>query len=820
MDRNALLAATRAEFMHAFIDPLDALLQQCSDHLFNKADIHPSPVERRKLMDARDILIRQSKSLKQSLKSSMEQLINRSFQTAYSTFRPSFSNVGTLSLSLVDTSTVDDELRIDTITKLLRNEAEEQLRDLNIRIALLFEQDNIKERENPFRPYLFSRCIASATEQLDIPQDISAVLTVQMAEALAGRIADIYGALNALLAGHGIAAELQLKIRRSPANLGNGGASGVDNGNGHAATTDYAASPSQVYQPAIGTTGNPYAPPQSQSHMEPTGYLTSNEDLLMQWVQQQSATWGLPQREPTSAATTSANKGSGWLRAPQQVGQVLRKLFIGQEAASPTQHAPITQSLALSIEQMTQTALSAFADFAQDDGSVRNLMMEQRQALKNSTSDLNQQMIIDVVAMLFEFILRDNQVPAEVRAQLGRLQILVLKHALQDPALFNQKNHPARLLVNRIGSISLGLKHMDPSGERVTKEIVRIVESLLSGDHEGLALFEHMLDELDAFIARELRSSNVKVERAVKVMEHAVNRTLRFARISAAMADSLSTITIDGDLQDFLVNHWPRVIERAEREDPGKAERYRLVVPDLIWSIAPKTNDQERKQLVLLLQPLLHTLREGLNLLDWSPGQQQNFLNWLAEFHTRALRAGSVQAVVPSLSQIHEQFTPLTQQPAEADMANANGKPVEIDQHVLSDALSEMESQLTIIDQRYEQLLQDPDHPSSEGQSAEAQDEQPLETDWNTHLQNGVMIEINLDGHPALARLNWFSEHARSLVLSIDDQSEPAMISLRLFKRLLQNGRAKFLETEPLFERAIQSLLQTADQMGQQPAKT
>ncbi|WP_171013997.1 DUF1631 family protein [Chitinivorax sp. B] len=795
MDRNDLLAATRAEFMHAFVDPLEALLQRCSEHLFQKADAHPSPVERRKLMDARDILSRQTSLLKQNLKSSMEHLINRSFQTAYSTFRPSFSSMQINSLSLVETSTVDDEIRIETITKLLRNEAEEQLRDLNIRIALLFEQDNIKERENPFRPYLFSRCIATATEQLALPPEIAAVLIVQLAEEFGSRIADIYGALNSLLARHGIAAELQLKIRRPVSSGSSSSTAATPAAHETQATTDYAPLPA-------GGPANTGAT-----------HLPSNEDLLMQWVQQQSAQWGTSGRNtehPAPPATTSpATTRGSWLQTTQQVGHVLRKLFVSSDNVSGLRASPISQPLEQSLQQLTSEALSEHDSWQQEDGSIRNVMMEQRPALRDATSDINQQMIIDVVAMLFEFILRDSQVPAEVRAQLGRLQILVLKHALQDPALFNQKNHPARMLVNRIGSISLGLKHMDPSGERVTTEIVRIVESLLADDHEGLALFERMLDELDAFIARELRSGDAKVERAVQVMENAASRTLRYARISASMADALSNLTIDNDLKDFLINHWPRVIEKAERETPTKADRFRLMVPDLIWSIAPKTTEQDRRQLVVLLQPMLATLREGLKWLDWPPDRQQSLLGWLVDSHTHALRAGQVQAQVPSLSHIHDQFMPLIN-PLPVDIPE--DIPVEINRHVLDDTLTELESELTVIDHQYQQLMHEVTAVDAAltSSSITKQNDTPDE-ELHQLLQSGVMIEINLDGHPSRARLNWISQHATNLVLSMDGRSEPAIISLRLFKRLLQNGRAKFLEAAPLFERAVQSLLQTAD---------
>jgi hypothetical protein len=45
------------------------------------------------------------------------------------------------SLSLVDSHALENELLLNEITARFRAEAEEQIRDLNIRIALLFSQE-------------------------------------------------------------------------------------------------------------------------------------------------------------------------------------------------------------------------------------------------------------------------------------------------------------------------------------------------------------------------------------------------------------------------------------------------------------------------------------------------------------------------------------------------------------------------------------------------------------------------------------------------------------------------------------------------------
>ena len=81
-------------------------------------------------------------------------------------------------------------------------------------------------------------------------------------------------------------------------------------------------------------------------------------------------------------------------------------------------------------------------------------------------------------------------------------------------------------------------------------------------------------------------------------------------------------------------------------------------------------------------------------------------------------------------------------------------------------------------------------------------------------LKIGVAVEINLGGEPSQGKLNWIDPALTNLILTMEGQEQPSMLSVRMFRRMIAHGRVKFLETEPLFERAVQSLLKSADIVG------
>ncbi|HAB85132.1 MAG TPA: DUF1631 domain-containing protein, partial [Pseudomonas sp.] len=69
--------------------------------------------------------------------------------------------------------------------------------------------------------------------------------------------------------------------------------------------------------------------------------------------------------------------------------------------------------------------------------------------------------VINLVSMLFEFILDDRTLPDSLKALIGRLQIPLLKVAVIDKTFFSRGSHPARRLLNEIASAAMGWGDQD-----------------------------------------------------------------------------------------------------------------------------------------------------------------------------------------------------------------------------------------------------------------------------------------------------------------------------------------------------------------------
>jgi hypothetical protein len=990
IDHNELLVSTRAIFVRTFIDGLEPVFKQSAERLFAKAEQSHSSQAQRHLIDAAGMLKKKAWDIKAQIKKAIEKLLHRSFQTTYSNYRPSFANsVLDGPITLIETSVIEDDMRFNSITERFRNEAGEQLRDLNIRIALIFDQENISERENPFRPYLLARAITMAIEAVGTPQELRVPMVDQLAEDFTSQVSAIYAAVNAHLAENGIAAQLMLKPKLSPEQRRNrdddfgdsdfgpvggaipaggsgrggsagspsrGGASGSasatqgggDAGSeagsdarqggtinrlfgsmrafasrqgrqgGQASSTDMQGegfgseggfplgdgdsdSPGYTqdgqqggaggaqggYGPAggggfashggHGAAASPGGAVGGDANPGVAGYdgasggagqaggVAGNAANQRQGAEAShgggvggmpgsSANDGGPSFVPSRGkasntanatnTTTDASEAAAdvnapssrwrpsWLSGKKTVGDVLRRVFAGNsqpddfadnvggtaeakadgkaagEAVSSREAAGM---LLGAVQRLIHLNTPATSDMYSANGEIRNLIMERRSDLNEMTSNNKEQMAIDIVSMLFEFILRDKQVPAEVRAQLGRLQFLVLKIALRDESLLTTKAHPARMLVNRIGSISVGLKQVDPTGVAVTQEICRIVEEILADETENPNLFLKMLDDLDSFIAHELLTKDKGVATAVEVVQQAESRTLRLAHTCAQVSEALQGLNIHEHLRDFLENDWARAIEYAERNNPAIAAEYRELVPDLLWSVLPKVSEEDRQKLLAILPTILKTIFGGMDPIGWPAARKQTIMDWLFDTHTLVLRGKAGSPAPITFSTIHTHFQKFidnteAMQPAIAE----NVTPINR-RGYLEEAMRDLDARINVLDHFFDDdaELQEQERAEEAAAKENPVEEKPM--DIEERLRVGVAIEVNLGGKPSTGRLNWISENASNMVLTLDDQTEPSMISARMFRRLLRNDRVRFLEDEPIFERAVESLLSTTE---------
>ena len=187
-------------------------------------------------------------------------------------------------------------------------------------------------------------------------------------------------------------------------------------------------------------------------------------------------------------------------------------------------------------------------------------------------------------------------------------------------------------------------------------------------------------------------------------------------------------------------------------------------------------------------------------------------MNWLVYAHTKALRSRKNDLPALSLSSFHRHFD----QFFNAQVAGLPGgdcaNPDKYRQF-LDESIKKRDFQIQLLDSVFDRAEGVP--VDDNARAPALMPASPLESSASVmeRLRSGIAIAITLGEERKLGRLNWIDANAANIVLTLDGQATPSLISVRLFLRLYQSGRVSFLEATPLFERALASLLESADRM-------
>jgi hypothetical protein len=217
-----------------------------------------------------------------------------------------------------------------------------------------------------------------------------------------------------------------------------------------------------------------------------------------------------------------------------------------------------------------------------------------------------------------------------------------MKVALADTDLFVSPVQPARRLMDRIASTAIGWLPEGEENIRYLGEVNKAVNTVVVAINEGPPIFERALEEFEKYLAEERVRDDDPVTRAKRALEEAETREVMAINAAIGIRRAFDGVQIESYLRDFLLGTWVKVLVAAtlrERTQPGFARKFRDSVTDLVWSVQPKINPDDRKRLVKTIPAVLSTLREGLQLIDLPAAQSQEFFSRLMTSHAQAVKA-------------------------------------------------------------------------------------------------------------------------------------------------------------------------------------
>ncbi|MBK5003214.1 DUF1631 domain-containing protein [Pseudomonas sp. S31] len=248
--------------------------------------------------------------------------------------------------------------------------------------------------------------------------------------------------------------------------------------------------------------------------------------------------------------------------------------------------------------------------------------------------------LVRLVGLLFDYIQADDNLPASLRALIGRLHIPLLKVALLDKSLFGRPSHPARRLLNEMAAAAIGWeRNGDGLRDSLHLRVERTVQRLLNDFTDDVGLFAELLDDFLAF-SQDERRRHALLEQRTRDAEEGRVRTLQARlQVQRALNARLRGRVLPQVVLQMLVQGWSQVLLLAllKHGEASAAWRGALATLDtLLGSIAAHHDPLARERLLQQLPGLLKALRDGLAGVALDSVLTRDFFLQLQHLHLRA----------------------------------------------------------------------------------------------------------------------------------------------------------------------------------------
>lgn len=257
--------------------------------------------------------------------------------------------------------------------------------------------------------------------------------------------------------------------------------------------------------------------------------------------------------------------------------------------------------------------------------------------------------VINLVAMLFDFILDDENLPIPVKAIIGRLQIPYLKLAVQDYSFFNRGAHPARKLLNELARAGIGLTEdvEQLQKDMVFKKIQSVSQRILDEFQKDASLFEALLEEFTHFMQTEVRRAQMIEQRTKAAEEGKAKTELAEKTAMETVSKRLDGRTVPEVVVRLLTDGWMGVLKLVFLKYGPDSNNWLgavKTIDHLLFSVTPPKDDISRKKLMNMIPVLDRNLRQGLNTVSFNPFEMGEMLTDLEQAQRSVLEGDAIGA--------------------------------------------------------------------------------------------------------------------------------------------------------------------------------
>lgn len=361
--------------------------------------------------------------------------------------------------------------------------------------------------------------------------------------------------------------------------------------------------------------------------------------------------------------------GNGGMAQAQAVVGQLRQ-FLGEHVRGFDMTQLVTKPSPMLADAMSQyigaPVMMVDGGAAIDSGGVQLVAVQMRQRsgeLKKKATTASEKATIEIVDLMFQSILSEDRLPPGIRVWFSRLQMPVLRVALGEPEFFGSMEHPARQLIDRMGSCVLGFDSASIGGGPLEAEIKRIVQVIEQYPETGKRVFQLVYDEFQAFLKKFLTEQG-PAQKLVSVAQQIEQKETLAVQFTIELRKMLGNMPVRDEVREFLFKIWAEVLAVAAVKNGAQHEETQALkkaASDLVWAASAKPNRNDRARVIQDLPKLLQRLRQGMGLTGMDAQVQEQNLKVISDTladaflsKTEAIPPEQIAALAERLSNLED----------------------------------------------------------------------------------------------------------------------------------------------------------------------
>ena len=494
-------------------------------------------------------------------------------------------------LSLVDNEDLEETIAISSITQRADAFFAEPLWALNQRFAVLNGGEHVTESSNPASPVQFCESLRKALKLLPLDPKLKHLAYKVYDDQLISTIKTISEEINEYLKTEGVLPHLKYSLPTGAAPA--------------SALQGEEPLPATEAEPAHeGVLPDPNLPPEEYQN----SLVQAIRGLQSQLIP--SADVNLP----PGGVVVSSDDLMGALNALQRGG--------AEAELGPQNSQLIPLDISEIVDRLHQQLKTD-----EKDGAVEKADMQ----------------TIDLVGMLFEFMLNDENLPDSIKTLLSYLHTPFLKIAFIDPGFFEQAEHPARVLLNSLAEAGARWVSNDGTAQYdIYGKIKGVVDRILSEFDNDVKFITELLLEFSGYTKNIVRRQELMEKRATEKAQGEEKLREVKLKVNEEIRGRTEGRELPSAVLLFLLQPWSDYLSFALLRYGEKSDRWGkavAIVDDILWCVEPKDSPSDKTRQLEIHDDLISAIESGFETIGYDQAKGKKLIDALSSLIKLAMQS-------------------------------------------------------------------------------------------------------------------------------------------------------------------------------------